>query len=194
MNLTLSTPKITVIDGFLLPEECETVVQLLAAIPHRISTINNGADLQTANQIRLSETIYESEFSEYLKVWCANRLDTRIADLLGGLCLCQFEGWQSTRFSEGHFFKPHRDVDESVHPDNKRNTTAIIYLNTTPQGGETHFNHLRLSVQPVQGRLLLFSNLLTNRDIDPEMLHEAKTVIEGQKHTLINWIREKSIK
>lgn len=71
-------------------------------------------------------------------------------------------------------------VDASV--GNERIFSAVLYLNTVEQGGETRFVDLDLAVKPVAGRLLMFpANYLFR--------HEATTPIGQDKFSIVTWYR-----
>jgi len=51
-------------------------------------------------------------------------------------------------------FPPHVDVSSTGSM--RRMLAVLLYLNTVPKGGETHFTHLDMKVLPRAGRLLMF--------------------------------------
>jgi hypothetical protein len=81
------------------------------------------------------------------------------------------------RDGEG-YYKEH--IDEG--PGLNRAFSAVLYLNTVANGGETVFTGLDLAVKPVAGRLLMFpSNYL--------FIHEALTPVGSDKFAIVTWYR-----
>merc|ERR1719161_3445805 len=74
----------------------------------------------------------------------------------GTLC---FEQMQVARYEHGQHFLAHEDAfDRSLAASNgfQRRATLLLYLNDVPEGGETRFEYLNVSVRPVAGSALLF--------------------------------------
>lgn len=64
-------------------------------------------------------------------------------------------GYFIKKYRRSHdYFRTH--VDASALKNSARILSAIIYLNTVEQGGETEFTNLNIKVQPKTGRLLFF--------------------------------------
>ena len=69
--------------------------------------------------------------------------------------------------------------------------TAMLYLNDTEAGGETHFPHAQprpLRLKPRKGRLVVWFNHLPDGGEDPASHHESLPVKRGEKVTLTNFI------
>jgi hypothetical protein len=76
------------------------------------------------------------------------------------------------------FYKPHFD-HSTKHP---RDFSAVLYLNTLEEGGETGFVHFRLNIKPIAGRLILFpANYM--------YLHEAHPPISEDKFAVVTWFK-----
>merc|ERR1712187_568602 len=74
----------------------------------------------------------------------------------GRLC---FEELQVARYEQGQHFLAHEEAlprDGAVASGYQRRATLLVYLNDVPEGGETSFDHLGVSIQPVAGQALLF--------------------------------------
>ena len=64
-----------------------------------------------------------------------------------------YESFQILKYNVGEYYKPHHDSsgakDSSV--SGHRILTFFLYLNDVPEGGETRFTNLDISVQPKKG-------------------------------------------
>lgn len=74
----------------------------------------------------------------------------------------------------------HDHVDDDVGLE--RVFSAVLYMNTIEQGGETRFVDLDLTVKPVAGRLLMFPANFLYR-------HEATMPIGQDKFSVVTWYR-----
>jgi len=124
-------------------------------------------------------------------------VDRRIADLLG-LPPANGEPLQGQRYAPGQEFKPHTDTfevggyDYYVHTADmgQRTWTAMVYLNTPEDGGATRFKTIGKTVQPEQGKLLAWNNLLPDGTPNPATLHQGMKVRRGTKYVLTKWFRQ----
>jgi len=106
------------------------------------------------------------------------------------------------KYNVGGEFKPHHDFfheTEEYYKDHiklggQRIMSCLFYLNDNFKGGETEFPIKKLTITPRQGRLLIWSNLTANDDIDTESLHAGLPVISGTKYVAVVWIRESAFK
>jgi prolyl 4-hydroxylase len=89
-------------------------------------------------------------------------------------------------FSELHIDKP----------SGPRILTAFMYLNDVAGGGGTRFGPLNLTVQPKQGKMLLWPSVLDDDpyEWDPRTLHEALPVTAGTKHGSNAWFHLRDFK
>jgi hypothetical protein len=77
------------------------------------------------------------------------------------------------------FFQDHVDSIPNV----QRIFSAVLYLNTVDDGGETYFNDIDVKVKPVAGRLVMFPANYLYR-------HEALPPLSGEKFCVVTWYRE----
>ena len=69
-----------------------------------------------------------------------------------------------------------------------RYATTLVYLQDVPEGGETIFTELGITVRPKQGRLLLWNNMdRSDGTCDPTSFHKAAPVTKGWKFILQRW-------
>jgi prolyl 4-hydroxylase len=84
------------------------------------------------------------------------------------------------KYEPGQFYKIHHDyVDDQIRS-GPRALTFFIYLTDVARGG-TDFPHLNVTIQPKQGRAVLWSNVYDSTPMqkDPRMEHQGMAV-EGE--------------
>ena len=98
----------------------------------------------------------------------------------------------------GEFFAYHFDAFNKGYILNKfekkeynfiqRFLTAIVYLNTPEEGGETSFPNLEKKIYPEIGKFLLFENT-ENSSLIPNLksLHSGDPVRKGEKWIITIW-------
>jgi hypothetical protein len=69
--------------------------------------------------------------------------------------------------------------------------TVFSYLATVEAGGETEFPQLDVRIEPRQGRVVHFMNLLPNGEPDARTLHAGLPVKAGTKWLATLWTRER---
>jgi hypothetical protein len=87
------------------------------------------------------------------------------------------EGFSLLKYSEGEYYGDHYDY----HPENRRQITAICYLNNNFEGGELEFPYFDIKVKPQPGMLLLFPSNYAYR-------HISHTITKGTKYSLVTWM------
>jgi prolyl 4-hydroxylase len=165
MSLSDDAPWVLQMDDFLSAEEADTLIQLGADIGYSRSKTGTGAqdaDGQHGRQV--------SRFRTSTNAWCdteacndhpfVQTLYERIYNLTK-LPSDNSESLQLLRYEVGQFYKVHHDfIDIEVQRQHGvRIFTFFFYLNTMDEngGGGTNFPRLNLTVHPVVGRALLFS-------------------------------------
>ena len=96
----------------------------------------------------------------------------------------KLEGWQLLRYQVGEEFKAHYDC---LNKPNDRLFTTIIYLNDDYEGGGTSFPNTGETINPKQGKLVIWKNLI-NEKCNPKSLHAGNPVTKGTKYALLNWV------
>ena len=131
-----------------------------------------------------------------VKPMVEGKLQRRIDTLLGFDRL-HGEMLQGQRYTQGQEFKPHTDWFPQLSPgwarerDNggQRAFTAMVFLNTVHDGGETDFPHLDLAIPPRQGMLLVWNNARTDGMVNDMTIHAARPVEKGVKYVITKWYR-----
>jgi prolyl 4-hydroxylase len=92
------------------------------------------------------------------------------------------------RYSPGQEYRPHFDFVNGA--TNRRLQTALVYLNSDYEGGETRFVRTGLTVKGGTGDVVLFRN--DGADGGPNLLseHAGLPVTLGAKYLATRWIRE----
>jgi len=179
-----------VVRDFLDPEACAALIQRIDE-RRRPSEI---ADDVGIDNFRTSETC-DLDWHDPL----VGEVDRKISALLG-LPLLASEPIQGQRYAPGQEFRPHTDTFEPGGYDfflhtaetGQRTWTAMIYLNKPDDGGATRFKTIGKTIQPEQGKLLAWNNLLPDGRPNPATLHQGMKVRRGTKYILTKWFREGS--
>lgn len=115
------------------------------------------------------------------------------------------EGLQVVHYNVGEYYKPHWDYFDPAFAGNsiqydrggQRIATVIMYLNFVEAGGETWFPNVGLSIQPEEGKALVWFNVDVfdgQLEIDASTFHEAKPVVKGEKWIMTKWLRESTFR
>ena len=198
------SPLVYVVDDFLTAGECEHIVGL--AEPQMARAVVTGAKGNTVTSDRTSrvawlpdptaETAAEDEVDEVLV-----EVEERVCALLGCRPECT-EPFQVIHYRGGEEYSDHVDGYDSTSEHGLANcarggnrlVTTLMYLNDVDEGsggGETNFSELEISVQPRQGRILVFVNCTPDSPakVDPRTLHAGRPVLEGEKWAANKWLR-----
>lgn len=90
------------------------------------------------------------------------------------------EGFRMARYNPGQQFDWHSD---NIAGSYTRVMTAMWYLNTVEEGGETEYKWLGRSVRPVEGRLMLCP-------VGWPFFHRGKAPVTGPKYTIITQLHQ----
>jgi prolyl 4-hydroxylase len=132
--------------------------------------------------------------------WCraqceSDPLVTQLSERIGeivGIPQGNFESFQVLKYTEGQFYRSHHDYghNQRTLACGPRVLTFFMYLSDVEEGGETHFNNLKLKVKPKKGRAVLWPSVMDGDLLKQESRthHEALPVIKGLKIAANSWI------
>ena len=72
----------------------------------------------------------------------------------------------------------------------QRIKTALVYLNTINEGGETLFPKLDIRIAPKSGTMVVFSNSDENGKLLLNSYHAGAPTVSENKWLVTKWIRE----
>ena len=186
LKMIHNEPSIYIVPGFLSKGECERLMHKTAC-GFRRSCLSNG----TPDPSRTSE-----------QVCCPSRDIPTIVEKMTLLLNCkneQLEMPQILRYTEGQRFTPHHDGIEGKYSssgfvDSARLATLFVYLVDVPDGGETKFPLLGLSVKPKKGMAVIHFPTTTGGTyhLDRRTLHEGGTAVD-EKWLLASWVWENDL-
>ncbi len=91
------------------------------------------------------------------------------------------EGFRMVRYETGQFFDWHADNMGGFYT---RVMTAVWYLNTVAEGGRTEFKWAGQSIQPVQGRFLIYP-------VGWPFFHRDAPPLSGPKYIIMTQLHQK---
>lgn len=178
------------IDNFLADDDCEAIVTL--SKQHlRPSTITTDAD----DKVRAFRT---SSTCDLLSL--SNQLAGKVSDHINqffGFSRGTQEPIQAQHYQVGQEFKAHTDYFEPGTPEysryaaamGQRTWTCMVYLNEVKAGGQTIFTKLGHSLTPKKGMAVIWNNLCADGSPNPNTLHHATPVEDGEKSVITKWFR-----
>lgn len=191
---TLANPNVAVLDGLLSEAECDKLIQLSSGRMKSSEVVDRESGGSYQSNVRRSEGCH-FERGENAVV---QRLEQRIAALTGIAIDCG-EPLQMLHYGLGGEYLAHQDFFDPNDPGSEvltrvggqRVATLVMYLNHVPEGGETAFPELELSVKPKKGSGVYFEYLNKAGQIDTRCLHAGTPVAKGDKWIVTKWLREK---
>lgn len=182
------------IDGFLDARRCEAILAELEFSLWRRSTVyaegEGGKHEYIYSGRRVSSSTSERWFTPSLRR-TMRLIDRRIGQHLP-LAISHREEWQATRYERGGRFDYHHDSGYfDGDAAGERTHSIVLYLDAPERGGQTRFPLLDLSVNCERGRLLIWSNLESDGQTDPDMVHSSMPVLKGRKTILVTWVRQR---
>lgn len=178
---------ITIVDKVITPEECLELINI--ASQKLVTTTTLGTHI---DGYRTAEGCWLDSSSPI-----ANKISKLTSDLTGYPIENQ-EMVHIVKYEVGgeykvhhDFFAPNTDYYEShTKAAGQRVFSCLFYLNDDYEGGETEFPLKKLKITPNVGRLLMWSNLTPDDELDYDTLHAGLPVISGTKYIAIVWVRE----
>jgi prolyl 4-hydroxylase len=188
----LERPVIVLLEGVLSGPECTSLIELARPRLRRSTVVDPRVGKNTVADYRSSEGM----FFRLGETALIAQLDQRISALMN--CPVENgEGLQVLRYGPGDQYPPHFDFkipsnatnSESIARSGQRLSTLIVYLNDVPQGGETVFPVVGLSVTPRRGNALYFEYTNSHMQVDQKSLHAGAPVTQGEKWIVTKWMR-----
>jgi len=175
---------------FLAARECEYLIAMI----ERVAAPSKLFDPDNPLRYRTSYSGDVDAGDSFVRM-----IERRLADLLG-LDSAHGECIQGQRYLPGQEFQAHFDwfdTAASYWPKEakgggQRSWTAMAYLNTVDEGGETDFPDLGLSIPPQRGALLLWNNARADGTPNPLTRHAGKPVLQGAKYIVTKWFRTRA--
>eukprot|EP01084_Bolivina_argentea_P273187 465286_1 len=194
INVLCTGPKVAYFEGFLTDDECEHIKYMGTQIGLKRSTVSEEA---LTTEDRTSSTVWiERHYSPII-----DAIVRRVADIVRiperKLFLnASSESLQLVHYEPGQLYKSH--VDYGTDRPHNRYLTFLMYLNTVGGGGFTSFpkapkecldDNGYLGVEPKQGRVAFFYDLLADGNVDDLTQHYAEPPTEGNEKWMTNlWI------
>ncbi len=176
------------IDHFLTDGECSAVAELVNTHCRRstVTTDNGDPEFRTSSTSELSA----------LGLPIVDDVDEKIARCIG-IRLPWSEGIQAQKYEVGEQFKAHTDYfepgteeyEQHAKERGQRTWTFMVYLNSTPAGGGTHFVNVGQTFYPKKGQAVVWNNLLADGQPNPDSLHHGMPVEQGNKLIITKWFR-----
>jgi len=191
----IGLPRPLCLDGFLSNGECSSILRELEFTLWRPSlTYQKQEDGEYRDVLnvpfRVSETAYQEWFSDELNAQLA-QIEKRLQTLID-FDSSYLEPWQATSYALNGHFNYHLDAGYwENHFAGDRILTFLIYLTTPKKGGSTHFRALDIDIRAKAGRLVVWNNLFPDGGCDHRMTHSGAPLLEGEKTTLVTWMRQK---
>ena len=183
-RLISADPHIELIVGLFTAAECR-YLQLTAApwLEPAMIYATTGEGMRDPH--RDSDNMVIAPMTEDLVVQAINR------------CIATASGTEVTwgeplhilRYAPGQQYRPHHDAHAFSPVEKRRIATALLYLNDSYEGGETHFPELGVTVRGGVGDLLIFHNLDADNMPDMRMTHAGLPITSGEKWLATRWIR-----
>lgn len=164
--------EIKLINGFLEPERCAEIIAHADALGYDEAPINTLQGAEIFKEVRNNNRVMYDDFE------LADELLLKVLPYLsreyGYWKLHSLnERFRIYRYQREQCFRWHRDGSFMRTPGEESKITFMIYLNEGFAGGETEFQHCRIT--PREGAALLFPHPLT---------HQGAPVEDGVKYVL----------
>jgi prolyl 4-hydroxylase len=194
VQMRLERPVVAILADVLSAAECEQLIALARPrlAPSTIVDPATGSD-QVAEHRNSDGMFFRLQETPFVAV-----LDERISHLMNAP-VEHGEGLQVLRYGPGSRSTPHFDFLQPINDANERSlkrsgqriSSLVVYLNDVPDGGETTFPRIGLSVCPQQGNAVYFEYSNSLNQLDPASLHAGAPVLAGEKWAVTKWMRQR---
>lgn len=179
--------EIFAIGDFLSAGECQQLIDMIDAVA-RPSSLH---ELDYASGFRTSFSGDLDPSDSFVK-GIARRIDDAL-----GIDPAFGEPIQGQRYLPGQQFKPHNDwfyTSEKYWKleqarGGQRSWTAMAYLNAVEEGGDTHFTHVGIKIEPKPGVLMIWNNAHPDGTPNVDTMHAGSPVGKGAKYVITRWYR-----
>lgn len=186
-------PLIVVADDFVTPLECQHIIKQAAG------KLKRGKVTMTDEVAYSDARTGRTAWIPHDKTPIIQGLVKRLSDLVG-IPVYHAESLQVVYYSETQEYRPHFDAWEldtergrnRTANGGQRMVTALMYLNNVDAGGSTEFPKLKIEVEPIAGRLVLFHNTELKKgrnELHKKSLHGGMPVHYGEKWACNLWFR-----
>jgi prolyl 4-hydroxylase len=182
MSATTPCLRPTLLDGFLSPEQCASVIEAAESVGFARSPVMDPE--APISQGRTS-------FQMFLPLDHPAVLP--IVDLVEaqtGTSRTHYEDLQVVRYTADQKYDAHFDTAQDTPETEVRTDTVLMYLNENFKGGATSFPTARITVSPQTGLAVRWKNVDVNGDVLPCGFHAGEPVSEGVKYACTIWIRK----
>ncbi len=185
----IETPKLRVLDSILSDEECDQLIEEARPRMERAKTL----DAEGRHQIDEYRTS-DGMFFNLGETELVARIEHRLATLLD-MPVSHGESLQILNYRVGQEYQPHFDwfspqqdgFKKVTSRGGQRIASVIMYLNTPPGGGGTHFPEADFTVTALRGSAVYFAY----QSGDRSSLHAGLPVTAGEKWIATKWLRER---
>lgn len=173
--------------SFFSPAECAHVAISVRDLLAPSSVADPRTGRLIAHPIRTSSAAVVGPTRETLPIQALLR---RIAAATGTEVM-QGEPLSILHYAPGQQYREHLDTLPAE--PNQRILTAIIYLNSGYQGGETLFPEQGLAIAGGGGDMIVFDNVRADGAADPRSRHAGLPIRQGAKWAATRWIRARPL-
>jgi len=192
-----SAPKISVIEGFATPAECDWLIERGRSRLRRAQVYRRDASGHTEAGNR---TNTESDFTIVNADLVLALVRDRIARSIG-IEIRFFEMTKLLNYEPGQFFGLHADFQapdtpalvREIETRGQRTMTFLVYLNDDYEGGETDFPKIGYRFKGRRGDALWFVNVLDSGAPDYDTAHAGLPPATGVKWLLSQWVRNRPV-
>ena len=174
-------------------KECDHVKALAIKKLKRSNVIFSSNHNNQLSSMRSSTSCYINYKKDNITLNLVKRLSEIVGLNYGSIPYIEVSIYRT-----GEFFAYHLDaynkgsiINKLVSKEYKfiqRFLTAICYLNTSEEGGETSFPYLEKKIYPEMGKVLLFENTKNSSLIpNPKSFHSGDPVRKGEKWIITIW-------
>lgn len=177
-------------DEFLTREECKHIIEISQPYLKEATVYNEKTQKDEISDYRKCKVCYFKHTHDDVITEIVERISNVVQ-----VSPVRAELLQVISYEEGEYFDYHVDAfslnDINMQDGGQRLFTTMVYLNDVEEGGETHFKLLNITVEPKEGRLLVFQNCLKNSNAqNTQTLHAGLPIKKGKKYAINLWYRE----